>query len=171
MAWTAPTTRATGFLVTAAVYNGDIINNLLYLHGDAGVAIDLSTGAQNLIVGGKLIEGGATEQTGLTVPTSWTPNLSVGLWHRATVTAGGANTLTINSPSNPMPAGNLSALLHIKVNNSGGGGVTLSWSAAANGFEAAQVTALPTSVANGAQMTATFVWDPFNGKWQIIAAN
>lgn len=35
MAWTTPTTRATGFLVTAAVYNADIINNLIALqNGD-----------------------------------------------------------------------------------------------------------------------------------------
>lgn len=38
MAWTAPTTRATGFLVTAAIYNADIINNLIELRG-GGLAI------------------------------------------------------------------------------------------------------------------------------------
>lgn len=34
MAWTDPTTRATGFVVTAAIYNADIINNLKEI-GDA----------------------------------------------------------------------------------------------------------------------------------------
>jgi hypothetical protein len=43
MAWTTPTDRATGFLVTAAVYNAEIIDNLKYLHGDAGT-VDLTAG-------------------------------------------------------------------------------------------------------------------------------
>lgn len=34
MSWTTPTTRATGFLVSAAVYNADLINNLLALGVD-----------------------------------------------------------------------------------------------------------------------------------------
>jgi len=31
MAWTAPTTRATGDLITASIYNGDLVDNLLAL--------------------------------------------------------------------------------------------------------------------------------------------
>ena len=30
MAWTAPTTRATGDLITASNWNTDLVNNLLY---------------------------------------------------------------------------------------------------------------------------------------------
>lgn len=34
MSWGTPTTRPTGFLVTAAVYNADLVNNLIALHAD-----------------------------------------------------------------------------------------------------------------------------------------
>lgn len=37
MSWTGPTTRATGDVITAAIWNTDIVNNLLYLHGDSGL--------------------------------------------------------------------------------------------------------------------------------------
>jgi hypothetical protein len=37
MAWTDPTTRATGFVVTAAVWNADVVNNLKEI-GDAWTA-------------------------------------------------------------------------------------------------------------------------------------
>lgn len=36
MSWTTPTTRATGDVITAANWNTDLVNNLKYLHGDAG---------------------------------------------------------------------------------------------------------------------------------------
>lgn len=36
MAWTTPTIRATGYLVTASDWNTDIVNNLAYLKGQAG---------------------------------------------------------------------------------------------------------------------------------------
>lgn len=32
MAWTTPTTRATGDLITAAIWNADLVDNLSYLH-------------------------------------------------------------------------------------------------------------------------------------------
>lgn len=47
MAWTTPVDQVTGFLVTAAVYNAQIIDNLAYLHGDAGT-IDISAGHNQL---------------------------------------------------------------------------------------------------------------------------
>lgn len=34
MAWTSPTLGTTGDLYTAAVYNRDVVNNLLYLYGE-----------------------------------------------------------------------------------------------------------------------------------------
>lgn len=49
MAWTTPTDRTTGFLVTASVYDAEIIDNLKYLHGDGGVSIDVSAGGQMFI--------------------------------------------------------------------------------------------------------------------------
>lgn len=33
MGWTAPTTRSTGDLITAAIWNTDLVNNLTYLKG------------------------------------------------------------------------------------------------------------------------------------------
>lgn len=33
MAWTAPTTQTTGTLITASIWNGDIVDNLAYLNG------------------------------------------------------------------------------------------------------------------------------------------
>jgi len=41
MAWTTPTVRATGYLVTASDWNTDLVNNLAYLKGEAGVDIEL----------------------------------------------------------------------------------------------------------------------------------
>ena len=43
MGWTTPTTRATGFLVTASVWNTDLVDNLAYLKGQAGV-VELESG-------------------------------------------------------------------------------------------------------------------------------
>lgn len=41
MAWTTPTVRATGELMTASIWNTDIVDNLAYLKGEAGVDITL----------------------------------------------------------------------------------------------------------------------------------
>lgn len=38
MAWTTPTVRATGDLITATIWNADVVNNLLYLGLGAAVA-------------------------------------------------------------------------------------------------------------------------------------
>lgn len=77
MAWTTPTTRATGDLITAAIWNTDLVNDSKYLHGDAGDIAYASGGGlqttqtsnnlvlQNLLAGGdanpafKLFGGGA----------------------------------------------------------------------------------------------------------------
>jgi hypothetical protein len=56
MAWTAPTTRSTGLLVTASIWNTDIVNNLLYLKAsptfDGNVTVSgtltVSTGGGNV---------------------------------------------------------------------------------------------------------------------------
>ena len=48
MAWSTPRTWTVGEVLTAANMNTYISNNLAYLHGDAGVAIDLSAGGQGL---------------------------------------------------------------------------------------------------------------------------
>jgi hypothetical protein len=41
MAWTTPTIRATGYLVTASDWNTDIVDNLAYLKGEAGLDIEI----------------------------------------------------------------------------------------------------------------------------------
>lgn len=41
MSWTTPTIRATGYLVTASDWNTDIVDNLAYLKGEAGLDIEI----------------------------------------------------------------------------------------------------------------------------------
>jgi len=41
MAWTTPTVRSTGDLITSSIWNTDIVDNLAYLKGEAGVDIAL----------------------------------------------------------------------------------------------------------------------------------
>ncbi len=62
MAWTAPTIRATGYLVTASDWNTDLVDNLLYLKGSAGpVELDdsLSLAAGKSISADKIYAGPA----------------------------------------------------------------------------------------------------------------
>lgn len=56
MAWTTPTVRATGYLVTASDWNTDIVNNLAYLKGEAGLDIELED---------DVIPSAGTERVGL----------------------------------------------------------------------------------------------------------
>lgn len=39
MSWVTPTSRATSFLVTAAVWNQDVVDNVKYLKGQAGTVV------------------------------------------------------------------------------------------------------------------------------------
>ena len=60
MGWTIPTTRATGYLVTAANWNTDIVDNLKYLKGSAGaIAIedDIVLAAGKELVADKIFAG------------------------------------------------------------------------------------------------------------------
>lgn len=239
MAWTTPTDRSTGFLVTAAVYNADIIDNLAYLHGDAGLItlvnaltngptasgslanagahLDNSVGrlttvgaslantwliagktgdanaaftsdhsgrmdwgvgagsatdttlsraaAAELVVNGKLLEGFLASSG--TVPTTWTPALGSGLYQRFNVTAGGAATLTIGAPT-AAPSASQSSLLVLKIANTGGGTVTLTWNAV---FQSLGTTVLPASVANGGTSVCLFAWDGSTSKWSLLSVN
>ncbi len=56
MAWTTPTIRATGYLVTASDWNTDIVNNLAYLKGEAGLNIEFED---------DVIPSAGTEKVGL----------------------------------------------------------------------------------------------------------
>lgn len=40
MAWTTPTIRATGDLITSSIWNTDLVDNLAFLKGEAGLNID-----------------------------------------------------------------------------------------------------------------------------------
>lgn len=99
-----------------------------------------------------------------TVPTTFTPNLSNGPTQRFSVTAGGAAALTIAATSNP-PSSTSTCLMVVRIANTGGGTITLSWNAA---YVAAQTVALPASVANGASITCLFVWE--GTVWRILVA-
>lgn len=46
MGWTTPTTRATGYLVTAANWNTDLVDNLAYLKGQAGI-VEMEAGIKS----------------------------------------------------------------------------------------------------------------------------
>lgn len=239
MAWTTPTDRATGYIVTASVYNAEVIENLKYLHGDSGVialanivqsgsgasavgaaagwrittagtfqsgstastdSILLSTvsgdatdwrfvtaasgtmswgtgsGARDttlarvaasvLNVDAKVTEQ-FTNTAAITVPTTWTPTLANGLVQRASITAGGAATLTIGAVGLP-PSSTQASLLVLRISNAGGGTVTLSWNAA---YASNGTTVLPASVASGAVGTTMFAWDGTVAKWILVAAN
>jgi len=45
MAWTSPTTRATGVLVTASIWNTDVVDNLVYLYSQVNAQIQIPGGA------------------------------------------------------------------------------------------------------------------------------
>lgn len=62
MAWTSPTTRATGFLVTAAVYNADIINNLKLLWRELSrteITADVTISATSAAAADTVVSSGA----------------------------------------------------------------------------------------------------------------
>jgi hypothetical protein len=138
--------------------------NRLYV-GGALDAYFARQAASILALNTKITEGAA--QANVTVPVTWTPGLSSGLFQKFSVTAGGANTLTMAAPSNN-PVGSTTAFLVLRVANTGGGTVTLSWNAA---YTALGVTTLPANVGNGQTSTMLFIFDPNAGKWCLLAVN
>ena len=70
MAWTTPVDQTTGTLITATIYNAQIIDNLKYLHGDAGViglTNDVSNGPTSPSPGGGGVAGVYLAQAGYLV--------------------------------------------------------------------------------------------------------
>jgi hypothetical protein len=188
MAWTTPVDQATGFLVTAAVYNAHIIDNLAYLHGDSGAAIDLTGGGQFLrpsaiqlgaadtvfsrlqasiasLLGtsagdGNIYLGGTSAS--LAMPNTYTPG-GRRLFNRVNCTTTPASTLTIAAPVDT-PAANVTALIIICIHNSTGGALTLSWNAAYAGPS----TAGP---GNGVGLLQGFIFNATTGKWDLTFGN
>jgi hypothetical protein len=186
MTWTAPTDRATGFLVTAAVYNTEIIDNMNYLHGDSGATIDLSAGGQFLLASG--LQVGANDLSlnriaagllKLSSSTAGKGNIQLGAVSgnigAGTATPDAANfvtrwnatatgTVTIAAPLNP-PGANQTAVIVIIINNASAGSVTLAYNAAfkTNGTSA--------SVAAGAGVAMAFYWNPGISKWILLASD
>lgn len=184
MTWTTPTDRATGFLVTAAIYNTELVDNLAHLHGDAG-NVDLTAGnawygmvqarfgpntagldtyltrngnaGQLSLVGTGLTGQGNLIPGALSTsggPTTWTPSASIFL-NRYNMT--GTGTLTIAAPSVP-PGANQAALMIILIQNASGGAITLSWNAAYAGT-------LIAGPAAGSGSFQILVWDYSISKW------
>ncbi len=61
MAWTVPTVRATGELITASIWNTDLTDNLKYLKGlSGGVALenDLTLGTGKKLTADEIYAGG-----------------------------------------------------------------------------------------------------------------
>jgi hypothetical protein len=188
MAWTTPVDQATGFLVTAAIYNAHIIDNLAYLHGDGGATIDVSVGGQALLA--KSLQIGTSDTTLIKNVvsgflaiggTSSAGNLACGL--RANTGAAGAvgidasyllnrfsgttvGTYTFSAPINP-PGAAQSALLCIIFHNATGGVSTLAWNAVYAGVGAV-TGAVP---GNGFGLMTLFVWNGATSKWDMVAVN
>jgi hypothetical protein len=184
MAWTTPVDQATGFLVTAAIYNAHVIDNLAYLHGDAGAAIDLTAGGQFLRASGLQVGAadtsigrtapgqlslGGTAGKGNTIggyatlapggPATLTPDAACLFNRYAPINAGG--TYTIAAPSNPPGAGQ-SGFFFLCIQNNAGGVITLAYNAIY-----VLPTATPTAGLGSLQM---FVWDSGTSKWIGTAA-
>lgn len=81
MGWSTPVTRTTGELITAAIWNQDVVANAKYLKGQAGLvknedalglAVQLITGPGTVTATRSIVAvntaGGATT---VTLPTSW----------------------------------------------------------------------------------------------------
>lgn len=50
MSWTSPTTRATGDLITASIWNTDVVNNLIALRGTLNTAsVTVNPGVNNAV--------------------------------------------------------------------------------------------------------------------------
>jgi hypothetical protein len=118
--------------------------------------------AGQLNVLNKVMEALPAAQT-KTVPATFTPDLSAGPVQRCNVTAGGAATLTIAAPTSP-PSSIQTAFLVVRIANTGGGTVTLTWNGA---FIAGPTLALPASVTNGSRTSPVFFWDGAN--WQLLS--
>jgi hypothetical protein len=185
MAWTTPVDQATGFLVTAAIYNAHIIDNLAYLHGDSGAAIDLTAGGQFLrpsgiqlgnadttinrlqasiasllgtsVGDGNIYMGSATAS--LAMPNTYTPG-GRRLVNRVNCTTTPASTLTVAAPVDT-PAANVTAMMFIIVHNATGGALTITWNAAYAG----PGTAGP---GNGLGTVWGFVFNFTTGKWDMM---
>lgn len=119
-----------------------------------------AAGQLNLL--NKLLEALPAAAT-VSVPTTFTPGLANGPVQRCNVTAGGAAALTIAAPTNP-PSSAQTAFLVIRIANTGGGTITLTWNGA---FIAGPTLALPASVATGSRTSPLFFWDGAN--WQLLS--
>lgn len=128
--------------------------------GNAGVDTALTRAAGGVLNASAKVTEGFTATGSITVPATWTPTLSNGLHQRATITAGGTNTLTIAATGNA-PSSAQSSFLVLQIQNNGGGTVTLSWNAQ---YTATSVN-LPVSLASGANIFCVFCWDGALSKW------
>ena len=114
MPWTAPATRATGDLITAAIWNTDLKDNLNYLRDTeiayAQIVADVSVTATSSATPNDVVSSGAVTYTGEKVLiegyfahlTRGTTNIYVDLWDDATRLAqmsGNSYTATINGVS------------------------------------------------------------------------
>ena len=99
MAWVAPTTRTTGYLVTAAVWNQDVVDDLTFLgasHDHSGDAGDGATIA-NKIPAGMILPFDQACPTGWTRISAWDGKCVRGSAYPET--GGGADTHLHTEPS------------------------------------------------------------------------
>jgi hypothetical protein len=80
MAWTSPTTRVTGEIITASKWNTDIVDNLLYLKANLGDATETLTNATgNPRVVGDVVVKNAAADTSFTISTTRADDTVVGV--------------------------------------------------------------------------------------------
>lgn len=97
MAWTTPTTRITGELITATIWNTDIVDNLIYLKNEIDTdthtmwfPVTLNTGNYGLVNGSYVVAAvngtGGNGWCGWMTPTDWASSVSLQLSFIATFT-------------------------------------------------------------------------------------
>lgn len=129
MAWVTPTSRAVGYVITAANWNQDVVDNAAYLKGQAGtVAIE---NAITVASGLTVTAGGATITAGGLTVTAGTTSLA------GPLTASGAT--TIASYVDLIQAGSATFTATIDNGTAGNSGTTLTVTAGSGVLRVGQV--------------------------------
>lgn len=118
MSWVTPSTRATGEMITAAIWNQDVVANPKYLKGQSGpvsledaigAAVQLVTGPGTIAASRSIVSvataGGAST---ITLPTSWVTSGVLVLVKNSDGSAG-TNAITIETQGSELIDGEATA--------------------------------------------------------------
>ena len=143
MAYVAPTTRADGFVVTAAIWDSDVVDN--------PIALKALIDALQLLV-----------QTVVVLTDGATPALNAALGNVFTLTAAGDRTIAV--PSNAV-SGQKIVIRHL----ASGGARTLALNSGAGGFRfGSDITSL-TATASGKIDYIGCIYNAADSKWDVVA--